>query len=80
MHSALALQSSRFAKACDKACVVNECKFSGVYFTLLLHQDEKERLKGRLTAASQDSHTNPPQLQEKHTFIASLQVSDAQNS
>ena len=42
---------------------------------LMLLQDEKERLKGQLIAASQDANVNFPQLKQKHTFIAGLQVS-----
>lgn len=37
-------------------------------------QDEKERLKGQVAAANQGTTANSAQLQDKHTFIASLQV------
>ncbi len=38
-------------------------------------QDEKERLKAQVAAASQSSTANSTQLVDKHNFIATLQVS-----
>ena len=45
-----------------------------LYPSAMTLQDEKERLKGQVAAASQGTTANSAQLQDKHTFIASLQV------